>query len=73
MKVTHAQLGVLRDRTAGYAQKEFEIDAYATGQVNLTVFGVVYTVDPDGFYTARRLADGSVIYQSDPFRARARD
>lgn len=62
MKLSHNQLRVMADRTAGYAKSDFEFWVSEQGIAYLTVYHVVYCIDVDGAYFARRVKDGTLIY-----------
>ena len=59
--------------TQGYKENEFDMWVSHTDIMYLTVFNIVYNIDFDGNYVARRIEDGEVIFTGSCIRAPKRD
>lgn len=62
--LSHSQLKAMVELTTGFAEQNFEFWVSAQKLVYLTVFNIVYVIDVDGGWIARRKSDGELIDSS---------
>lgn len=57
--LSHAQMKRMVELTEGYQRKDWSFFVNAQRLVYLTVYNIVYNIDVDGGFIARRKSDGS--------------
>lgn len=72
--LSHEQMKRMSQLTWGYRKKDWSFWVSAQRIVYLTVYNIVYNIDVDGGYIARRKSDGELVQGgSSVFAARTGD